>query len=89
MCSLSNGKYSSNVIEKCIERSEEILSEYIKELSENDLIGEVMKNSFGNYVIQKALKIAKGGNEKELAESVNRNIYKLNDKKLILKWKNM
>ena len=66
-----------------------ILSEYIKELSENDLIGEVMKNSFGNYVIQKALKIAKGGNEKELAESVNRNIYKLNDKKLILKWKNM
>lgn len=77
------------MIEKCIERSEEILSEYIKELSENDLIGEVMKNSFGNYVIQKALKIAKGGNEKELAESVNRNIYKLNDKKLILKWKNI
>ena len=77
------------MIEKCIERSEEILSEYIKELSENDLIGEVMKNSIGNYVIQKALKIAKGGNEKELAESVNRNIYKLNDKKLILKWKNI
>ena len=89
MCSLSNGKYSSNVIEKCIERSEEILSEYIKELGENDIIGEVMKNSFGNYVIQKALKIAKGANEKELAESVNRNIYKLNDKKLILKWKNI
>lgn len=75
MCALSNGKYSSNVIEKCIERSDEILSEYIKELNKNDMIGEVMKNSFGNYVIQKALKIAKGINERELAERMKVILY--------------
>ena len=46
-----------------------------------------MKSNFGNYVIQKALKIAIGENKKILVNEVNNNIYKLNDKKLIEKWK--
>ena len=83
----SMGKYSSNVVEKCIEKNEEILNMFINEICTRDQIGQVMKNSFGNYVIQKALKIAKGNNELLLADFVNRNIYKLNDKKLIIKWK--
>lgn len=86
---LSMGKYSSNVIEKCIEKKEEILCSYINEICGKNQIGQVMKNSFGNYVIQKALKIARGNNEKVLADYVNKNIYKLNDKKLIAKWKNI
>ena len=48
-----------------------------------------MRNSFGNYVIQKALKISAGRNKEILADNVNKNIYKLNDKKLISKWKNI
>lgn len=83
----SMGKYSSNVVEKCIEKNEEILNMFINEICTKDQIGQIMKNSFGNYVIQKALKIAKGNSELLLAEFVNRNIYKLNDKKLITKWK--
>ena len=83
----SMGKYSSNVVEKCIEKNEEILNMFINEICTKDQIGQIMKNSFGNYVIQKALKIAKGKSELLLAEFVNRNIYKLNDKKLITKWK--
>ena len=83
----SMGKYSSNVVEKCIEKNEEILNMFINEICTKDQIGQIMKNSFGNYVIQKALKIAKGNSELLLAEFVSRNIYKLNDKKLITKWK--
>ena len=48
-----------------------------------------MKNNFGNYVIQKALKISSNEDNKKLAYEVEKNIYKLNDKKLILKWKNI
>jgi hypothetical protein len=48
-----------------------------------------MKNNFGNYVIQKALKLCSGNDRKKLVIEVSKNIYKLNDKKLITKWKNL
>ena len=48
-----------------------------------------MKNNYGNYVIQKALKISTGENEKRLVNEVINNLYTLNDKKLIEKWKNI
>ena len=85
---LSMGKYSSNVIEKCVEKSERILSIYINEIC-TEHIGEIMRSSYGNYVIQKALKVSKGTNERILAQSINKNIYQLNDRKLISKWKNI
>jgi hypothetical protein len=86
---LSMSKYSSNVVERCIEKSPIILREYINEICENGRIAEIMKNNFGNYVIQKALKISIKNDKKKLAEEVERNIFKLNDKKLILKWKSI
>lgn len=46
-----------------------------------------MKNAFGNYVVQKALKLAKDDNKKILISSLTQNIEKLCDKKLISKWK--
>ena len=51
-------KYSSNVVERCIEKSPIILREYINEICENGRIAEIMKNNFGNYVIQKTLKLS-------------------------------
>ena len=48
-----------------------------------------MKNNFGNYVIQKALKLSLNDYKKKLAEEVDRNIFKLNDRKLIIKWKSI
>ena len=86
---LSKSKYSSNVVERCIEKHQMILKEYINEICDNGRIAEIMKNNFGNYVIQKALKISLNEDKKKLACEVERNIYKLNDKKLILKWKNI
>lgn len=45
-----------------------------------------MKSNFGNYVIQKALKIVKGPNKTMLVNSIMDNVHKLEDKKLIHKW---
>ena len=87
--SLSMDKYSSNVMERCIEKSDEILSQYINEVCESGKIFEVMKNNFGNYVIQKALKLCSGNDRRKLVIEVSKNIFKLNDKKLISKWKNL
>jgi hypothetical protein len=86
---LSNLKYSSNVVEKLMEKSEIILKEYINEICKDGKISEIMKNNFGNYVIQKALKISVNEDKKKLIEEVNKNIFKINDKKLILKWKSI
>ena len=84
---LSLQKYSSNVVERCIEKFEEILNQYINEVCESNRISEVMKNNFGNYVIQKALKLCNGEDKKKFVQFIGKNIYKLNDKKLITKWK--
>lgn len=46
-----------------------------------------MKSSYGNYVMQKALKVSTGENKAKLTESIINNIEKLNDKKLVFKWK--
>ena len=86
---LSNKKYSSNVIERCLERSECVLTTYIKEICCEGKVVEVMKNGYGNYVVQKALKISKGSNRIYLVDNVNKNINKLCDKKLIAKWKSI
>ena len=72
-----------------MEKSEIILKDYINEICKNGKISEIMKNSFGNYVIQKALKISISEDKKKLIEEVSKNIYKINDKKLILKWKSI
>ena len=83
---LSMQKYSSNVVERCIEKTEKILQKYIREVCESERLAEIMKNNYGNYVIQKALRISKGNENALLVSSVYNNIYKLNDKKLISKW---
>lgn len=46
-----------------------------------------MKNSFGNYVVQKALEVSSVFNKIKLVETILLNIEKLNEKKLINKWK--
>ena len=48
-----------------------------------------MKNSFGNYVVQKALKLSNGFLKVKLINNIKKNIEKINDKKLIDKWKSI
>ena len=45
-----------------------------------------MKNSFGNYVVQKALTLSEGDMKDELALAIQDNISRLNEKKLRTKW---
>lgn len=45
-----------------------------------------MKNSFGNYVVQKALTIAEGEVKEDLAMAIQENLQHLTEKKLRSKW---
>lgn len=80
-------KYASNAIEKCLEKFPDILtSVFIEEILNGQKLLELMKNNFGNYVIQKALKTAKGAPREKLLSGIKRNLEKLNDIKLVTKW---
>ncbi len=48
-----------------------------------------MKNPFGNYVIQKTLKLSSGYYKSKLTGIIKNHIEKLNDRKLINKWKDI
>ena len=84
-------KFSSNVIEKCIEKSEEFLNNFIEELVSNqNTISILMTNTYGNYVMQTALKITKNEtNQKKIISAIEANLPKLTDKKLINKWRSI
>lgn len=52
-------KFSSNVMEKCLERcTDKVREAYLEELSDQEKIRELMMDPFGNYVIQRALAVA-------------------------------
>lgn len=84
---LSMQKYSSNLVERCIEKNKILLNKYIKEICESNRLSDLMKNHFGNYVVQKALKISEGVEKATLVEHILKDINKLNNKKLISRWK--
>jgi hypothetical protein len=48
-----------------------------------------MKNPYGNYVIQKALKLASGFYKGKLINYIKKSIEKFSDKKLVVKWNNI
>ena len=83
---LSLQKYSSNVLERIIEKNEKNLDLYINEICTEKNLGEIIKNNYGNYVVQKAIKLSSGKNYERLFKEINQNIHKLDDKKVIMKW---
>lgn len=48
-----------------------------------------MKNNYGNYVVQKALKLSTGNLKSKLMTIILRNIEKIGDKKLMMKWRSI
>nr|GMD94628.1 pumilio homolog 12-like [Ipomoea batatas] len=58
--SLARNKYASNVVEKFFVKSGEQSTKIIKELISSPNLSMLLVDPFGNYVIQKALKVAKG-----------------------------
>ena len=60
LINLAKQKYSSNVIEKCLETcSPKMVNKLITILNKEMVIRELIKNMFGNYVIQKLLIVCK------------------------------
>ncbi|KAL7525555.1 hypothetical protein ACHAXR_004303 [Thalassiosira sp. AJA248-18] len=59
VCLLAIQKFSSNVMEKCLERcTDRVREEYLNELNDSDRIRELMMDPFGNYVVQRALSVS-------------------------------
>jgi hypothetical protein len=56
--SLSMQKFSSNVVEKCFDIvNKHLRKRMIKELFNTSKISSLLKNKYGNYVLQKAIQI--------------------------------
>ena len=84
---LSQQKYSSNAIERILEKNKKNLEIYIKEICSDNNIIEIIKNKYGNYVIQKAVKLSSGVLRERIIGIIAKNINKLEDRKIINKWK--
>jgi len=64
-------KFSSNVMEKCLERCTDSVKEmYMQELSDTERVRELMMDPFGNYVVQRALSVATHSQAIRLVESM-------------------
>ena len=64
-------KFSSNVMEKCLERCTDKVRElYLAELSDSERIRELMMDPFGNYVIQRALAVSTHAQAVQLVEAM-------------------
>lgn len=85
---LCNQKYSSNVVECCFKLAPmHTRSEYIHELSGSERLLNLIKNGFGNYVVQSTLKIAEPGPDKDLLiEAIKTCIIQIKDKNIRTKW---
>ena len=56
---LSMQKFSSNVIEKCLDKAgDDILLLYADSLSDPDTVKSLVKSNYGFYVIQKLMNVA-------------------------------
>ena len=60
---------------------------YINQICDNDNLSKVITNNYGNYVIQKAVKLSSGKSQEKLIKEIMKNLHKLEDKKIINKWK--
>jgi len=84
---LSIQKYSSCVIEKCLEYGDKnTCSTFIKEITNSQRLSALVSHSYGNFVIQKALKLAQGDERNNLIMAIERSFPQIQDKKIRMKW---
>ncbi|RVX12942.1 Pumilio-like 12 [Vitis vinifera] len=75
---LSLQKYSSNVVEKCLQHAgDEHRHCIIRELINNPRIDQIMQDPYGNYVIQAALNNSKGAIHAALIEVIRSHVHVL------------
>ncbi|CAM9936106.1 unnamed protein product [Ectocarpus fasciculatus] len=72
---LSMQKFSSNVIEKCMDRaSEEMIVKYVHELADPAAMRPLLQDQYANYVIQKTLQLAPRDAALTLVESIREHL---------------
>ena len=77
-------------IEKCIQKSQEFTLNFIHEVCSNEnSISILLKNNYGNYVIQTTLKVCDKYNKSILISLIQKNLVLINDKKLNNKWRSI
>ena len=80
-------KFSSNVIERCIERADyDCFCDMLKELLEPEKLLMMMNCVFGYYVMKTVYKTANSRQKKIIQQSINAALTVLNIKKLLRKW---
>ena len=84
---LSIKKFSSNVIERILEKNEKNVDDYINIICEGCNLVEILKNKYGNFVIKKAINLSKGKNKDKLINGINDSLKFLDNPKIINKWK--
>ena len=91
-------KYSSNVVEKSFEKGGEVkinfnvqqfIDYFINEITNSNKVILLIKNSFGNYVLQKALKLARDTSKIIIINNILNDLNTLESKKLHMKWSNV
>jgi len=71
VCVLAVQKFSSNVMEKCLERcTDRVREAYLNELNDSDRLRELMMDPFGNYVVQRALSVSTHAQAIRLVETM-------------------
>mmetsp|Transcript_42593 Transcript_42593/g.40857 ORF Transcript_42593/g.40857 Transcript_42593/m.40857 type:complete len:208 (-) Transcript_42593:485-1108(-) len=84
---LSMQKCSSNVIDRCIQNSSpDQLQIIMSELINCDRLTNLIMNSYGNFVVQNALKFATQEDRLRLAEQIQKTIPSITDQKIKQKW---
>ena len=75
--SLSKKKFSSNVIDKCIIVEDENSKKLVNYIIKNKYVKEMINDQFGNYVIQKALKVSDYDTQIEIINQIKPQIEQL------------
>ena len=83
---LSMKKFSSNVIERILEKSEKNVESYINEICKGFNMKEILKNKYGNFVLKKAVDLSCGNLKEKLCTKIKDNLISLDNSKSINKW---
>ena len=81
-------KFSSNVIEKCLDKADqEIVSLYAEELSKSERVRILVRNIYGYYVVERVLMRCTNEAQKSvLCDEILKNLAFLGNKTLKTKW---
>jgi hypothetical protein len=90
ICVLSVQKYSSNVVERCLERADqETKMGLIEKFCHADKLASIIRNQFGNYVMQTSLQFSQGELRERLKQAIEKSIPQIPDRKIRQKWESI